>query len=79
MADGSVGLLSTGHGGVRLLVLLAHSGLLRGWLGARVLERRETGGLLRKHFCASGKKKKKESKNETRRSEKSVGQQPWPS
>lgn len=63
----SVGLLSTGHGVVRPLVLLAHSGLLRGWPGARVLERRDRQPFKETFLCL--RKKKKKNKRETRRSE----------
>lgn len=73
-ADGrNVGLLSKGHGVVRPLVLLAHSGLLRGWPGARVLERRRDIQPFKETFLCLRKKKK--SKSETRRSEtqKSMG------
>lgn len=60
------------------LVLLAHSGLLRGWLGARVLERRRDRRPFKGTFLCLRKKKK--SKNETRSSEthKSVASSPGP-
>lgn len=54
----SVGLLSIDHRVARPLVLLAHSGLLRGWLGARVLESRDRRPFKETFLCLRKKKKR---------------------
>lgn len=57
----SVGLLSgPDHRVAGPLVLLAHSGLLRGWLEARVLERRDRWPFKETFLCLRKEKKREQ-------------------